>query len=65
MDIPAARRTTISATGAPLERFAALTPLPLMGTATGAGVGAADDGAEVLSHVYAPLVQHASAMYSI
>ena len=38
MDIPAARRTTISATGAPLERFAALTPLPLMGTATGAGV---------------------------
>ena len=60
MDIPAARRTTISATGAPLERFAAL-----MGTATGAGVGAADDGAEVLSHVYAPLVQHASAMYSI
>ena len=51
MDIPAARRTTISATGAPLERFAALTPLPLMGTATGAGVGAADDGAEVLSQV--------------
>ena len=57
MDIPAARRTTISATGAPLERVAALV-----------GVGAddgADDGAEVLSHVYAPLVQHASAMYSI